>query len=79
MVLQPFPTLQGAQFNENGNFDDLALESLKQVESGANGSARGENVIDQHDARARCNRIAMYFQFVKAILKLVRGFQGLGR
>ena len=49
MVLQAFPSLQSAQFNENGNFDDLALESLKQVERGANGSARGENVIDQHD------------------------------
>ena len=46
MVLQVLPTIQGAQFNENSNFDDLALESLEQAKRRANGSASGENVID---------------------------------
>ena len=79
MVLQAFTAIQGTQFNENGNFDDLASESLKQVECCANGTPGGENVVDQDDACARRNGIAMDFQFVSAILELVRGFQRLGR
>ena len=59
LVGELFAALEAIQLDEEGDFDDCGAELFNQVAGGAGGAASGEQVVDDDDALAGFDGIAM--------------------
>src|SRR5664280_410232 len=76
---EPVAALEEPELDEEGQSDNLALESLDQLHRPIDGPARCEQIVHDKDLLARLDRVAVDLQGVGSVLERVLDADGLRR
>src|SRR5579883_99645 len=71
VAAQLLAAVQEAELDQKGQADNLAAQLLDQVDSGAHGAARRQQVVYQQDALTRADGVAVYLEDGAAVLQVV--------
>src|SRR5438034_6162783 len=78
-AVQAVASLEEVELDEEAETDDLALQSLDQLDRALDGPARGQQVIDDEHPLPGADRVTMDLERVRAILEGVLDGDRLGR
>ena len=72
VIAEFFTAIEEAELDEEGNGDEVGLESVKELNRGGSGAAGGEEVVDEQDLFPGMDGVFMDFHDIFAVFQGVR-------